>query len=243
MKSKTASLSQEWKDEMKACILFVFLVLIVSGCGDGSTDQDSTTPASAGPSPTSIPTAVAEPTLPPTPAATATPEPTPEPKTNLSPGMYQVGNDIQPGVYAGLASTDIFGSCYWARLSGASGDFSELISNANANGQFYVEIQPDDKFFKVDCEITPLNDWPTPPEPLSEIGPGLYLVGRDIKPGTYRGEAGSDVLSSCYWARLSGLSGDFGHLIANDNAAGQFFVTVTPSDLALSTSCKLTLAE
>ena len=169
--------------------------------------------------------------------------PTPEPKTSLGPGMYQVGNDIQPGVYAGLADTDAFGSCYWARLSGASGDFSELISNENAIGQFYVEIKPDDRYYKVDCEITPLDDWPTPVEPLSEIEPGLYLVGRDIKPGTYRGKAGTDALSSCYWARLSGLSGDFGHLIANDNATGQFFVTVTPSDLALSTSCKLTLAE
>ena len=102
--------------------------------------------------------------------------------------MYQVGTDIQPGIYAGLAGTDVLDSCYWARLSGASGDFSDLISNENASGQFYVEVQPTDKYFKVDCEVTPLNDWPVPVEPLSEIGPGMYLVGRDIAPGTYRGK-------------------------------------------------------
>ncbi len=47
-------------------------------------------------------------------------------------------------------------------------------------------------------------------------------------------------MSSCYWARLAGLSGDFDDLIANDNATGQFFVEVTPSDYALNTGCDLT---
>ena len=105
-------------------------------------------------------------------APTATAEPTPEPKLSLNPGMYQVGSDIQPGINAGLTGTDIFDSCYWARLSGASGDFSEILSNENAIGQFYVEIQPSDRYFKVDCEVTPLKDWPTLNEPLSEIEPG-----------------------------------------------------------------------
>ena len=82
--------------------------------------------------------------------AAITAESTTEPKNSLDPGMYQVGSDIQPGIYAGMAGTDVTGSCYWARLSGASGDFSELIANENAIGQFYVEIQPSDKYFKVD---------------------------------------------------------------------------------------------
>ena len=186
-------------------------------------------------------------TQPTTTGATSAPtiviEPTPARSVSLRPGMYQVGNGIEPRIYAGLAGTEIFSSCYWARLSGASGDFSEILSNENAVGQFYVEIQPNDKYFKVDCEITPLKDWPTPSEPLSELGPGMYLVGRDIKPGTYQGMAGTDVTDSCYWARLSGLSGDMNHLIANDNAIGSYFVTVNSSDSALTTACTLSLTR
>ena len=176
---------------------------------------------------------------PPTPNPTATPEP----KLSLGPGMYQVGTDIQPGIYAGLAGTDILDSCYWARLSGASGELSDILSNDNAVGQFYVEVRSTDKFFEVNCKITPFKDLPTPAGTLSEIGPGMYLVGHDISPGTYRGKAGVDVLDSCYWARLSGLSGDFDDVIANDNATGSYFVTVHASDVALKTACELSLTE
>ena len=157
--------------------------------------------------------------------------------------MYQVGGDIQPGIYAGLAGTDIFESCYWARLSGASGSSSEILSNDNASGQFYVEILASDKYFQVDCEFTRLADWPAPAEPLSKIGPGTYLVGRDIAPGTYQGKAGSDITNSCYWARLSGLSDVLDSILANGNPTDTYYVTVNASDVALTTSCDLELAE
>ncbi len=157
--------------------------------------------------------------------------------------MHQVGDGILPGIYAGMAGVDFLDSCYWERLSGASGDFDDLITNENVSGQFYVDIQSTDKYFKVDCEVTPLKDWPTPSEPLSEIGTGTYLVGRDIAPGTYRGTAGADPLDSCYWERLSGVSGDFDDLITNDNATGSYFVTVDPSDFAFKTGCDLVRTE
>ena len=120
---------------------------------------------------------------------------------------YRVGTDIQPGIYAGKSGAGLFGFCYWERLSGASGDFSDVIANSTAVGQFYVDILSTDKYFKVDCDIVPIDKWPRPAELLSSIEPGTYLVGRDIAAGTYRGETGSGVLDSCLWERLSGLSG------------------------------------
>ena len=135
------------------------------------------------------------------------------------------------------------GSCYWARLSGVSGEFSDLITNDNAIGVFYVEVLNTDAYFKTDCAITPLDAWPKPDAPASKIEPGTYLVGQDISPGTYRGEAGVGVLDSCYWARLNGVSGEFSDLIANDNATGPYFVSVQNSDYALSTTCALELTE
>ena len=98
--------------------------------------------------------------------STRTPAPpatsTPTPKLGLSPGTYQVGIDVQPGVHAGKVGTGILDSCYWERLSGVSGEFDDLIANDNAIGQFYVEILSTDKYFKVDCDIIPLN--PNPPK-------------------------------------------------------------------------------
>lgn len=65
-------------------------------------------------------------------------------------------------------------------------------------------------------------------------GSGTYLVGEDIQPGTYRTTL--DGSSSCYWARLAGLSGELGDIIANDNVSGQAFVTIAETDVAFETS-------
>ena len=71
----------------------------------------------------------------------------------------------------------------------------------------------------------------------------MYLVDRDISPGTYNGQAGDTILDSCYWERLSGVSGDFSELIDNDNATGTYSVIVEGSDFALMTRCTLNLVE
>ena len=207
------------------------LVLIVIGIAtSGSEDQGVASPVAETNSPSQS-------TVP----AAATAVPTEAPAKSLSKGTYKVGSDIEPGIYAGQVGTDVLGSCYWARMSGASGDFSELIANDNAQGQFYVEVQAEDKFFKIDCEITPLSDWPAPATPLVDLVQGTYLVGRDIAAGTYKGQAGTDVLESCYWARLGGLSDELRDLIANENAQGNYYVTVEQSDYALKTGCSLSL--
>ena len=197
-------------------------------------------PTSALPAPTSTPSP--QPAIP-TPEPIATPESTSSPKLGFGPGTYEVSSEIQPGVYAGKVGTGPLDSCYWERLSGVSGEFSDLIANDNAVGQFYVEILSTDKYFKIDCDITHLSAWPEPEDLMSDIQPGTYLVGRDIAAGTYRGKAGTGALDSCYWERLSGVSGEFSDLIANDNATGAYFVDVKDSDYALSTACALELVE
>lgn len=74
---------------------------------------------------------------------------------------------------------------------------------------------------------------PKPKGPSGTIpGDGLYLVGKDIKAGTYRAANES---GSCYWERLSGTSGDFDDILANDNASGPVVVTIRSSDEAFST--------
>ncbi|MGH8909038.1 MAG: hypothetical protein ACRD0K_21730 [Egibacteraceae bacterium] len=74
---------------------------------------------------------------------------------------------------------------------------------------------------------------PAPAGPATQIdGPGTYEVGADIQPGTWRSP------QSCYWARLSGLSGEFGDIIANGgNEGGPAVVQIAESDAAFQTSC------
>jgi hypothetical protein len=61
-------------------------------------------------------------------------------------------------------------------------------------------------------------------------GTGTYVVGEDIQPGTYRGEASP----GCYWARLASL--DTSDIIDNQNADGPVVIEVLPSDKALELS-------
>ena len=154
-----------------------------------------------------------------------------------------MGRDIAAGIYAGDPGTEIGDSCYWERLSGASGEFDDIIANDSARGQFYVEVKSTDSYFTVRCEVTPIADWPTPSQPLTTLEPGMYLVDRDISPGTYSGQAGDDTLDACYWERLSGVSGVFSEIIDNDNATGTYSVVVEASDFAMVTRCSLSLVE
>lgn len=74
---------------------------------------------------------------------------------------------------------------------------------------------------------------PVPDEPESSFdGDGTFVVGEDIQPGTYR-NAGS---SGCYWARLSGLSGEFGDIITNGVGDGPQVVQIAADDAAFDTS-------
>lgn len=57
---------------------------------------------------------------------------------------------------------------------------------------------------------------------------GTYLVGKDIKAGTYSSNGGS----SCYWERLRNLDGELGSIISNDLAAGRVHVTIRKTDVA-----------
>ena len=158
-------------------------------------------------------------------------------------GTYRVGSDIQPGIYAGNPGSEAGDSCYWERLSGLSGGLDDIISNDSARGQFYVEVKSTDSYFTVGCEVTPLAEWPVPSQALTTLEPGMYLVDRDISPGTYSGQAGDGILDSCYWERLSGVSGDFTELIENDIATGTYSVVVEDTDFALTTGCSLSLVE
>ena len=187
-------------------------------------------PATDTPAPTEVP-------------ATHTPAPTliQEIEGLVREGTHLVGTDIEPGIYVGLAGEGIMDSCYWARLRNLTGS-DDIIANGNAQGLYYVEVVPDDRALETKCELLPIEQVPAREEYLAGFGPGTFLVGRDIEAGTYRGKAGEGILESCYWARLSNVSGA-DDILANDNATGQYFVEVLPTDFALQVNGEVAKIE
>ena len=116
-------------------------------------------------------------------------------------GTYRVGTQIQPGLYKATGGS----FCYWERLSGFSGSLDDINANDIVTGITYVQILPGDVGFK----SRGCGAWTTVPSSGARATritkDGTYRVGIDILPGTYYGYGAGD---SCYWATLSGFSGD-----------------------------------
>jgi hypothetical protein len=194
----------------------------------------------------------------PTETATSTPTPTPTPEPAspaIEDGTWFVGSEVQPGTYiAFVAAQDSdFVNCYWETstngehggVPGASG-VGDIISNDNQPYQAIVTIKKNVyAFYSSGC-----NGW-WPIEQYQFLfgsgqsqdyvtalgyvpGDGQFLVGYDIEPGTYRSDGTTD---SCYWARLSGFSGDIDDIITNDfSMGGRRTVVVRASDVGFETS-------
>ncbi|MCA2201716.1 hypothetical protein [Streptomyces sp. SMS_SU21] len=68
-------------------------------------------------------------------------------------------------------------------------------------------------------------------------GEGEYLVGEDIKAGTYK-TAGAEDEFGCYWERASDASGEFESIIANNNLDGPGRVTLNKGEYFKTNRCQ-----
>jgi hypothetical protein len=107
--------------------------------------------------------------------------------------------------------------CYWARLSGFTGELDDIIANGN-NGPEIVAIDPSDAGFETrGCgDWLPVDDT-VPEAPATEFTDGTHRVGAHIEAGTYRADGGDDL---CYRARLSDFSQELDGIIANGSSPG-----------------------
>jgi len=64
------------------------------------------------------------------------------------------------------------------------------------------------------------------------VGTGVFLVGKEVAPGTYRTSGGA----TCYWARLRTTDGTLDSIIANGVPSAQAVVTIKSSDKAFDTA-------
>ncbi len=108
-------------------------------------------------------------------------------------------------------------------------------------GQFYLEIQPDDARFVTECELTHV-DHLEPRKPLlTFLPPGMYVVGLDIGPGQYKGEPPEGLY--CFWQRLKDFRLDQDSTIAWDIPGEEYVVEVAPSDYAVEFHCPVQMVE
>ena len=101
------------------------------------------------------------------------------------------------------------------------GDNDSTNSSNSSDAQRLSEIQ---RQFEAPSSEYPMSEYPSD----ESFNDGIFRIGTDIQPGTYKNE-GTDF---CYWARLSGLSGESTDILSNDNPRGQTYVTIEASDYA-----------
>ncbi len=143
-------------------------------------------------------------------------------------GTLRVNDQIVPGRYSAAATP----GCYYARLSGTSGQLTDILSNNNANGHVIVDILPTDAAFQ-STRCGRFSVYSPPFLPFAIITEGDWIVGEEIVPGVYE-TAGT---KACYWARSRDATGDVRAIIANDNADGPVTVTVTGGEIFRSSRC------
>jgi hypothetical protein len=150
-------------------------------------------------------------------------------------GDFQVGSDIKPGTYRTTGNSD--GMCYWERAKDASGETDSVLANDNVTGTSYVTVKATDKVFKTsDCEDWEAVDLKAKGSPATKMAGdgGMFRVGADIAPGTYKSTGNTD--DSCYWEREKDAEHSMDSIVANDNVNGTAVVTISASDVYFKTS-------
>lgn len=139
-------------------------------------------------------------------------------------GIFVVGKDITPGTYRTRIASS---SCYYARLSGFSGNLDEIIENNITDGPAVITIKATDKGFESKRCGTWTTDLSRITASTTTFDDGIYIVGTDIQPGTYSNNPGS---ADCYYARLSGFGGSLNEILSNSVTDDPAVVTIAPTD-------------
>jgi hypothetical protein len=157
------------------------------------------------------------------------PTPTTDPNPNFGDGTHVVGKDIQPGTYRTRTGSS---GCYYSRLSGFSGELSEIITNENTDYPAVIAIGATDKGFKSSRCGKWTQDLSQITNSTTTFNDGVYIVGTDIQPGTYK----SSGQGSCYYSRLAGFGGQLGDIISNENTDTAAIVTIAATDKGFKSS-------
>jgi hypothetical protein len=154
-------------------------------------------------------------------------------RTSWGPGQYRVGSDIPAGRYY----SDPSSGCRFQRVRAFGGAPSDTIVETIINfdaGQWIVDLASTDGGFVTDANC---GFWfTTPRRGLStSITAGMWIVGAQLAPGTYRAE---NSIQGCFWQRVSNFSGAIDAVLSSAlvTSPGIQLVTISATDAGFSTS-------
>jgi hypothetical protein len=161
-------------------------------------------------------------------------EPT-APRTQFGAGQYRVPTDIPAGRYY----SDPAAGCQLQRLRAFGGTPADVIVSTVVDfdaGQWIVDLLATDAGFQTNANC---GFWFTTPRRglSSTITPGLWIVGAQITPGTYRADSSRQ---GCFWQRVSNFTGAGDAVIANAIASsdGAQLVAIANTDAGFSSNAE-----
>jgi hypothetical protein len=147
-------------------------------------------------------------------------------------GTYKVGSDIQPGLYKVVVKDSFMDMAYIDRAKDARMELDSIIANGIILNSGYVRIKSGDAYVKIQgATLYPEDSIETNLRDAFEAG--IYLVGVDIAPGTYKVEVTDTTMNMGYVERQSDVSMEMGDIIANEIFQGQGYVEIMSSDFSV----------
>ncbi|GAA0177048.1 hypothetical protein SH2C18_03440 [Clostridium sediminicola] len=160
-------------------------------------------------------------------------------------GKYLVGEDIESGLYRATITDPIMKMGYIERAKDVSMGIDSIIANIVITGNGYVEILDTDVAVKLQgVEIEPINLEKLSPNLKEELTDGIYLVGYDLTPGTYKVEVTDTTTGIGYVERSKSVAMGVNDIIANEALQGPGYVEIKEGDFAVRLQgVKLTLKK
>ena len=156
-------------------------------------------------------------------------------RTTFGAGQYRVGADMPVGRYY----SDPVAGCHFQRVRNFNGTPADAIVDVVIDfeaGQWIVDLLATDAGFLTENNC---GFWFMTPRRglLTTIGPGSWIIGAQITPGTYRAD---NSVPGCYWKRLSNFTGATDATIASAiaNSTGTQLVTIANTDAGFSTTAE-----
>ncbi len=165
---------------------------------------------------------------------------TPVAVAKMKAGTYLVDSEIAPGLYVGHANESTGDFCSWERLKDLEKTNNSIIKSGFSARQFYVEVMKTDKALTTSCDIEPVTNLAkNPGDYPTKLDPGMYIIGKDIQAGVYKGEVATAKTDYCFWEQYA-----YPNEVYNLNSeAKSFTLKVSERNFALKTDCTLELVE
>ena len=109
------------------------------------------------------------------------------PKSSFGQGKFTVGRDIKPGIYRSTTVVKSGANCFWhITTTGSNGNEDIAIDNSKG-GILTLNLQNGMDIETKRCKPFKKSSLSAPRgNPRTTVGNGVWLVGIDMEPGTYR---------------------------------------------------------